>query len=189
MLLSILRVLFGFVLACLAAGLSKVLFAFGIDSVISGSDEQLMKVLEYTALTATHHVLFAAPFALVAAAVAEWLSLRSWIYYVIAGLAISLAGVYAVFQGEPQGAASIGNQYAITAYVVTGLVAGLTYWLFAGRRAGDDPVDPVNFERPSGKPAPARLASPAKGSVPASSTGSKQSAAPGSKPASGAKRA
>lgn len=151
MFLSIMRVLFGFVLACLAAGLTKVVFAFGFDPFINGNDEQVGRMLEYTALTATHHVLFAAPFALVVAAFGEWLSIRSWFYYSLAALVISLAGQSAIYTGEVAGQATIGNQFAVTAYAVTGLVGGLVYWLLAGRKAGDDPVDPVSFQRPSGK--------------------------------------
>jgi hypothetical protein len=172
MFLSILRVLFGFALACLAAGLTKVIFAFGLDNLLNGTDEQMTKALEYTALTATHHMLFSAPFALVVAAVGEWLSIRSWLYYVIAATAISVAGLTAIYAGEAGGPASVGNQYAITAYAVTGMIAGMVYWLFSGRKAGDDPVEPVNFSRPSGRPTVAQQ----KGAVP--SAGSKSAAKP-----------
>ncbi len=155
MFLSILRVLLGFALACLAAGLTKVIFAFGLDNL----DES---ALERTALIATHLMLFSAPFALVVAAVGEWLSIRSWLYYVLAAMVISLAGIFAIYQGEGAGQASVGNQYAVMAYAVTGMVAGIVYWLFSGRKAGDDPVEPVNFNRPSGKPTVAQQ----KGTVP-----------------------
>jgi hypothetical protein len=158
MFLSILRVLFGFALACLAAGLTKVVYAYGLDALMNGTDETITKALELTALTATHHMLFSAPFALVAAAIGEWMSIRSFLYYVLAGLAISMAGYAAIYNGEIQGQATLGNSYALTAYLTTGLIAGLTYWLFSGRKAGDAPAEPVNFSRPSGKAAPKPVA-------------------------------
>ena len=54
-----------------------------------------------------------------------------------AGLAISIAGFIALYSGETSGPNSIVNQYATIAYLSSGLVGGVIYWLFSGRVAGD----------------------------------------------------
>lgn len=143
---TIFRVLFGFVLACFAAGLTTVLFAVGTSDIASGDPDRMTKLLELVALTATHSAVFAAPFALLSAAVSEWQGVRSWFYHAFAGLGIATAGFAAQYFSETPGTASVASQYPLMAYAATGLVAGLVYWIFAGRRAGgpfDDIYEPV----------------------------------------------
>jgi hypothetical protein len=140
MLLSIFRVLLGFALACLLAGTAQVMFALTPAAVLNGSSREQAQALEVILLAATHSAVFAAPFALIGAAIGEWQSLRSLSYYAIVGLAIAIGGFLAVYQSEPQGAASIVNSYAMAAYGVSGLLAGIAYWLIAGRHAGDDVI-------------------------------------------------
>jgi hypothetical protein len=136
MLGAILRVLVGLVLACLAAGVAKVVFALTPGTLLAASDELLGRALEWVLLTATQSALFASPFALVAAAFGEWLSVRSLSYYVIAGIAVALAGFVVQYQAETAGQLTIANTYAFTAYLTAGFVAGLVYWVVSGRRAG-----------------------------------------------------
>ncbi len=141
------RVLFGFALACVAAGLTTVLFAVGTSDVSSGDPDRITRMLELVALTATHSAVFAAPFALLSAAVSEWQGVRSWFYHAVAGLGIATAGFAAQYFSEIPGTASVATQYPLMAYAATGLVAGLVYWIFAGRRAGepfDDIYEPVS---------------------------------------------
>jgi drug/metabolite transporter (DMT)-like permease len=133
---AIFRVLFGYVMACLAAALTKVLFAVGPNEVTGGDPEKIATVIEWIALTATHSAVFAAPFTLLSAAISEWQSIRGFVYHVLVGIGIAIAGFAAQYFGEAPGTASIFNTYAIEAYAATGLVGGLFYWLFAGRRAG-----------------------------------------------------
>jgi hypothetical protein len=84
--------------------------------------------------------VFSAPFALIAVALGEWQGIRSWLYYVLAGIGIAGAGFFAQYTGEPDGA-TIVNDYALRAFLVTGVVAGLVYWAVAGRRAGGREAD------------------------------------------------
>ena len=143
---TIFRVLFGFIMASLAAGLTTVLFAVGTSDVTSGDPDRIARTLELVALTATHSAVFAAPFALLSAAVSEWQGVRSWFYHAIAGLGIATAGFSAQYFSEVPGTASVASQYPLIAYAATGFVAGLAYWIFAGRRAGspyDDIYQPV----------------------------------------------
>lgn len=139
MIVSIFRVLFGFVLACLAAGAVQLGFALP-NEVMTDDVDKLLSAGELAALTATHSGVFAAPFALVAAAIGEWQSIRNWVYYALSGIAIAIAGFIALYSGESTGAATIVNNYALAAYLCAGLAGGLVYWLIAGRLSGE-PLD------------------------------------------------
>ena len=132
---TILRVLFGFILACFAAGLTTVLFALGPAELSGGDPDRLAKIMELVALTATHSAVFAAPFALLAAALSEWQGVRSFLFHTFVGLGIATAGFAAQYFSEIPGSASVASQYPLMAYAVTGIVAGIIYWLFAGRSA------------------------------------------------------
>lgn len=134
---SVLRVLFGFAVACIAGALIQLGFATPND-VLTDDADRLSWSVEQVLLAATHSAVFSAPFALVAAAIGEWQSIRSWVYYALAGIAISIAGFIALYSGETSGPNSIVNQYATIAYLCSGLVAGWVYWLLSGRVAGDE---------------------------------------------------
>jgi hypothetical protein len=167
---AIFRVLFGFVLACLAAGLTQVLFAVGPQEVTGGDPDKLSRILEWSALTATQSAVFAVPFALLSAAISEWQGIRGFLYHTIVGICIAMAGFGAHYFSEAPAANSIMNNYAAIAFAVTGLVAGFVYWLFAGRRAGG-PDDDIYGVEP-----PVVTRTTTSGSVPA--TGGRTPAAP-----------
>ena len=147
---SVFRVLFGFLLACLVGALVQLAFATPND-VLTDDAEKLNWTGEHILLVATHSAVFSAPFALVAAAIGEWQSIRSWVYYALSGIAIAIAGFIAIYSGETgvsapavvgaatphSGDYSIVNNYALFAYLCAGLVGGLAYWLISGRSAGD----------------------------------------------------
>jgi hypothetical protein len=143
MLGHIFRVVFGLVLACLAAGLTLVLFVYtplelaGLTANAAASRLGEAGVLALAA--ATHAGVFSAPFALVGVAFGEWRSLRSPAYYALLGVAIAAAGFFAQYHSEAAGDLSILNTYALSAFALTGLIGGLVYWLGAGRHAGGRP--------------------------------------------------
>ncbi len=140
MLGTLFRVLFGFIIACLVAGVAVVAF------VITPADiatlpaelrwERLGSAGVLSLLAATHAAIFAFPFALVAVAIGEGLSIRSWIYYVLVGIAIALAGFGAHYMVEVGSEPTIVNDYAIRAFLTLGFFGGFAYWMAAGRRAG-----------------------------------------------------
>lgn len=136
MILSVLRVLVAFALACIAGAVVQLAFATPND-VLTDDPDRLSWSLEQALLAATHSAVFSAPFALVAAAIGEWQTIRSWVYYALAGTAISIAGFIALYSGETSATNSIVNQYATIAYLLSGFVGGWVYWLFSGRYAGD----------------------------------------------------
>jgi hypothetical protein len=126
-------VLLGFALACVLAAQIQVLFAFGLPQLAASP----LAALDIVAMTATHFAVFAAPFALVVAAIGEWLSIRGWLYYAGAGIAIAAAGFMAQYSSETSGAPSILNIYAAKAFLTPGFLAGFFYWVLAGRNAGE----------------------------------------------------
>lgn len=171
MLRAIFRVLFGFVLACLAAGFTKVMFAVGPNDALGGDPERIATTLEWSLFVATHSAVFAAPFAFLAVAISEWQAVRSIFYHVLVGVGISMAGFASQYMGEAQAAPSILNSYAAGAYAATGLVAGLVYWMFAGRGAGgpDEPEEaaarPAPKASPTASPAQRTPAPPSQGAT------------------------
>ena len=148
MLGRIFYILISFALACLAAGLTKVLFAT-TPSELAGlppdvAADRMSKVFESGIFAGVVSGMFSAPFAAVVAAIGEWRRLRDWTYYAVTGVAIALVGFLAQYSGEPQGAPTIVNNYALTAFLTAGFVGGVVYWLFAGRTAGGEVAQRVS---------------------------------------------
>jgi hypothetical protein len=135
------RILAGFLLASFVAGLVQVLYVWTpaeLASVPSAAfPAKAGSTLELSLLAATHSAIFGAAFALIAAGIAEWLSIRSIGYFLFAGTAIALLGFTAQYASEVSGQPTILNNYALQAYLTAGFFAGLAYWLAAGHRAGE----------------------------------------------------
>lgn len=146
MLLAIVRIVVGYVLACLLAGLALVLHVVTPAELSSlGADhlaDRLFDLGSLAAAAATYIAFFALPFALIVAAIGEWFALRGALFYLIAAAAIAAAGFLAQQASEAPGQSTIVNPFAIQAFLITGLVGGLAYWLFAGRYAGASPATP-----------------------------------------------
>lgn len=134
------RCLLGFVLACLAAALTQVLFVitpadlYGLEG--DARLEQAGRALAVALSAATQFAIFAAPFAAAAILFGIVQGLRGWAYYVFIGLAIAILGFCALYVGEPSGNFTIANSYAIAAFAFSGIIAGYVYWLVAERRSG-----------------------------------------------------
>ena len=139
------RLLFGFVLACMAAGLVTVLFVNTPIDVLAEPFDRLPKTASETfdlaLLAATHLGIFASVFALIAAGMGEWFSIRSLSFYLVAGLIIALLGFSAQYASEVAGQPTILNNYAIKAFLTVGFFGGFFYWLAAGQFAGRPPEE------------------------------------------------
>jgi hypothetical protein len=153
-----LRVLVGFALACLAAGLTMVLFVYTPLELAREATSARMSEAGILALAAaTHTAMFAAPFALIGAGFAEWQRIGGWLYYSLVGIAIAAVGFAAQSWTESggEGEGSILNGYAVAAFIITGVAGGLVYWLCAGRWASvHDGGQPMPVQKP---PAQAEL--------------------------------
>lgn len=137
---SILRILFGFVVACIVAGLVTVLFVITPSELYALPEDKMMDQIESVGILSlvagTQSAVFSAPFALVAALIGEWQRLRGWLYYGLVGMLISGAGFLAQSVSETTGQPTIVNTYALAAFLAAGLIGGLAYWLTAGKWAG-----------------------------------------------------
>jgi hypothetical protein len=138
---ALFRVVAGFVVASLAAGLAFVLFAVPPSELASAKSPGLGAVADWALKAGTQAAIFSAPFALIAAAIGEWQRLRSPAFYGVSGLLIAVAGFLAQRSSEATGQETVLNPYAGTAFLASGLVAGLVYWLIAGRVAGDEDAE------------------------------------------------
>ena len=144
MIRTLLRILAGILLACLAAGLVLVLFVITPAQLAAAPDgtglERFRQALELAMLAATHATIFAGAFALITAAIGEWFSIRALPYYLLTGSAIALLGFLAQFSSEAGGQPTIFNNYALQAYLTAGFFGGLAYWVLAGQHAGISPM-------------------------------------------------
>jgi hypothetical protein len=134
---KIFKFLLGFTVAVLVAGAMQALFVTGSDALALDS-ARLESLGLLTLLAATQSAVFAAPFAILAALVANWLPIRSRFYYAACGVIIALAGFSAQYVSEA-GSQTIYNSYALTAYLVSGLAAGLAYVFVAAPNSRQDP--------------------------------------------------
>ena len=141
---SLFRVLFAYIVACLVAGLVQVLFVSSPAEIANIDSSMLAEKLAGLAwlvlLVATQSAFFAAPFSLVAVAIAEWQGVRNWVFYALTGIAIAFAGFLVLHMGESQSRTFL-HDYALRAFLTTGLAAGFAYWLAGGRSAGGAAFD------------------------------------------------
>src|SRR3954453_5591414 len=106
MIVSVVRVLIGFVIACFAA--SAVLLSFVMTTdLVTGDVDKLGLIGMQLLSTATVTAYFAALFALVVIAVSEWQGIRGWAFYALAGLAIAIAGFIWQYSTEAGGGPTI----------------------------------------------------------------------------------
>ena len=134
----IFRILLGYLIACLVAGLSTVLFAWTPSDLAGMQGDAANDKLALALPVATHIALFIAPVALAVIAFAERYRRHDWLYYALAGVVIALLGYGAQLMSEDSRQAwSITNSnYPLFAFLTTGFLGGLTYWIFSGRLAG-----------------------------------------------------
>lgn len=153
MIATLVRVVAGFIAACLVAGLVQVCFVMTPVQLLSSPADVFVERLGQfgllSLLAATHSAIFAAAFALIATGVGEWAGLRNLAYYLIAGTAIALLGFVAQFYSEAGNQPTIFNNYALKAYITAGFFSGLAYWLVAGRSAGTG--EPIGEDAEEGR--------------------------------------
>jgi len=153
---ALLRIIFGYLVACVIAGVATIAFVITpADIATLPADlrpERLGSAGVLSLLAATHSAIFALPFALIAIAIAEWRCIRSWIYYVIVGIAIALGGFGAEYLSEVGGQPSIVNDYALRTFLAVGFFGGLAYWIIAGRNAGGRRGDVAASGKPPVEP-------------------------------------
>ena len=152
------RVLLAFIVACLAAALTLVLFVYTPAELLAlPADMRGDRISEaglFTLAVAPHVAIFSALFALVAVVFAERRAVGAWSYYALVGVGIATAGFLIQHFSEAPGQVTILQNYALIAFLVSGAVGGAIYWFFSGRYAGPP-------RQPAGGPSMAPSARPA----------------------------
>ena len=135
----IVRVAFGFALACLAAAVILVAFVYVPGNWAAlGSELRGERLSEagFFALVITPHVIVSAALpALVAATYAETRKVTGWAFYGVAGIGVGLLGFFLQHLTEAPEPESIFQAYALIAFLTAGLIGGLVYWAASGRFA------------------------------------------------------
>jgi hypothetical protein len=127
----------GYVLACIAFGAVLVGFVITPAQLMASPSDEVGKQLATAGLlalsSASWAAIFASPLALIAALIAEQRAIREWFYYTVVAVLAAGIGFLAQYVSELQGAPTIFNNYALAAFLTSGIIAGLVYWLVAGR--------------------------------------------------------
>lgn len=133
------RMLIGYLLACVGAAFVLGLFGFAPAS-IEAFFEQLPDIADkaWSALfyLAAALALFGAVPAIIAFQYAESNAIRTWVYYELIGAAVAMALYWLAHGTETVPVKGDGNVYSTITFGVVGAVLGLLYWLFSGRYAG-----------------------------------------------------
>jgi hypothetical protein len=135
----IVRVAWGFALACLAAAATLVAFVYApgnwatLGAELSG--ERLSEA-GFFALAITPHVIVSAALPAVLTAIyAETRKISGWPFYGLAGIGVGLVGFFLQHLTEAPDPESIFQAYALIAFLTAGLIGGLVYWAASGRSA------------------------------------------------------
>lgn len=137
----------GYAVASLAG--SAFLNLLYIGSLDLSPDEATGAITGSTVFLIPFVALFVAYFAfapsMVAILAAEILGRRDWLYYALAGGAVSLVMLAFMFGARPYAGASQESIRLALTIVGAGIVAGVAYWFVAGRSAGSwrDRVEPT----------------------------------------------
>ena len=89
---AVVRIVLGFVAACLAAGFIQVLFAVTAAELVVAGEARWSAALNWALLSSAHIAVFAAPFALISIIISEWLGIRSFAYHTIIAMGIAGGG-------------------------------------------------------------------------------------------------
>jgi hypothetical protein len=130
------RHMLAFFAACLAAGVTQVLFIVTPADLVALSGEELSRrlgaVAMLTGLATVQAAVFAAPIVLLAAALARPLRPQGWPKAMLAGAILGLAGFFVRHAAPPDVVLAL-HGYALLACLTAGLTGGLAYWLVASR--------------------------------------------------------
>ena len=157
--MALFRALFGFIVACVAAAATLVLFVYTPAELANlpsdiGSDRVTEAAL-FTLAVTPHVMLFAALPASICVLLAEVRSIGAWTYYFGLGVAIAVFGFLVQHVTEGPGQLTILQNYALMAFLLAGVVGGLVYWFLSGRFAAPRSAPKRPAEAAAPAPAPA----------------------------------
>lgn len=135
---AVLRILGGFLLGVIAAGLLRALLGDG--TVPWGAAAGLEYVLAGLGQWAWAYAKIAWPFALAAGLATEFVGLRQWWVQAALGIVVALVALAAQQLGGFIDVSNFTSVRGFNELVTIGIVAGTGYWLGGGRWAGIAPV-------------------------------------------------
>lgn len=130
------RIVLGIVIACLVAGAVQVAFAYSPTALAAAGWEAWEFAGWRTLQAATASALIATPFLLVGGSFSELFGIRSFAFHVLVGILIGVSGFAILYSGQLPDQRTLANSYALAAFLTTGFMGGIAYWLAAGRFAG-----------------------------------------------------
>lgn len=136
MVAAVLRCLSGYIAACVAAAIIEVSFVLPPHELAGAQADRLTAAGIWLLLASLHTAIFAAPFAAIMIAVAEWRGLRSPMYYAGVGFGIAALGFLAQLSGIGVAQPVKVILYVLAAFSFAGIGGGAVYWLLSGRKAG-----------------------------------------------------
>lgn len=128
-------IVLGYASACLSASVFLNLLIFGVEDLGTQGPQGILlasRVVSVTLLALIISYLAFIP-ALAAIAAAELLAWRDWLTYALVGGATGL--VAAFFRLDP-GSGPPAGPAGLAAVAAAGMLAGIVYWMAAGRGAG-----------------------------------------------------
>jgi hypothetical protein len=144
--MAVFRVLVGFLIACLVAAGTLILFVYTpVEFATLPSDissDRLSEAALFALVVTPHIVLFAGIPALICMLYAERRGIASWGYYVLLGIALAALGFLIQHFSEAPGQATILHNYALVAFLAAGAIGGLAYWVISGRYAASHEAVP-----------------------------------------------
>jgi len=133
---ALFRIIFGLIVASLVGGATQVLFALTPAELAVAGQERWLIAMAWALDAATVIAVLATPLVLLIGLFTEWQGIRSFAFYLLAGIFVALSGFAVLYSGEGPQDPTLANSYAIAAYLTTGFMAGIAYWLVSGRFAG-----------------------------------------------------
>ncbi len=136
MFMALLRILLGMLVACLVAGAVQVIFALTPSELAAAGPNPWQIAFVQIVQTAAAVALIGVPFVFLSGVFCEVMAVRAFVYHAIVGILIALAGFAVLWTGQAPDEPTLANSYAIATFITTGFLAGIAYWLVAGRFAG-----------------------------------------------------
>ncbi len=128
----------GYALACLAASIFLNFLGYASAGLVGREARDMAAASSLVSVPVLAVVIsyFAFVPALAVVVIAEYLAWRDWLAYALAGGGTGLAVALFVRSEKGIGTVHIADPGALAAIAGAGMLAGIVYWMAAGRRAG-----------------------------------------------------
>jgi len=143
-------VVIGYALSCLAASAFLAVLYFGAQDLAGGETREIAVASALVSVPVMAFLISYLAFvpAAVVVVLAEILAWRDWLTYALAGGGIGVAVALSRRHAGVDGNGVMADPRTLAAITAAGLLAGIVYWMTAGRSAGgwpgrDEPTLPA----------------------------------------------